>query len=365
MLRLAVFTNSCSGTMSGDNSVKKRRLESKSKITNADTWGQKGSKDGQFSYPYGMAVGCDGTIYVADTNNNRIQHFDCNGNFLHKWGKKGTTDGDFNYPMGLAIGVFSEAKNGKSDEIMSEMRMIPELNAFPPGVLPICVSYLGVESIYVTDHFNNRIQVFGMDGKFLRKWGSKGRDDGQLGWPWGCAIGNDALSGSSVVYVSEVDNHRISVFDSNGKFIRKWGTQGSGDYQFDWPRGLCVSDGLVYIADGGNHRVVCYRTDGSGKVKLAPIFLEWPSALIVDDASNGVSVMYISDTRSHSIGQYLMDGSFVRQFGSKGNGDGQFLYPRGICKGVDPESGTSVLYVVDTGNSRIIKMNCNNIVWDE
>ena len=294
--------------------------------------------------------------------------------FHSKWGQIGTDDGDFVSPTGLAIGVFSEAKNGLSDEIMRAIRTVPELNVFPPGVLPICVSYLGVECIYVADYGNNRMQVFEMNGsdnvRFIRKWGSKGGDDGQLYGPWGCAIGNDASIGKSVVYVSEYFNNRISVFDNEGKFIRKWGSFGDGDYQFNYPRGLCVSDGLVYIADGGNHRVVCYRMDGSGKVKRAPewtspIYFSWPYALMVDDASNGVSVMYISDTGSHSIGQYLMDGTFVRKFGSKGSGDGQFDYPRGICKGVDPESGTTVLYVVDTGNSRIIKMNCNNIVWDE
>ena len=58
--------------------------------------------------------------------------------------------------MGLSIGVC----NGMNESIMSGMRSVPELYSFPPGVLPICVAYIGDERIYVVDNGNNRIQVF-------------------------------------------------------------------------------------------------------------------------------------------------------------------------------------------------------------
>ena len=67
-------------------------------------WGSYGGGDGQFSHPYGVAVGQDGYIFVSDSGNNRIQKFDSSGNFIAKWGSAGSGDGQFNYPYGIAIG---------------------------------------------------------------------------------------------------------------------------------------------------------------------------------------------------------------------------------------------------------------------
>ncbi len=67
-------------------------------------WGSKGFGDGQFDFPSGIAVDKDNYIYVADTNNHRIQKFDCDGNFLTKWGVQGYGDGQFVGPAEVSIG---------------------------------------------------------------------------------------------------------------------------------------------------------------------------------------------------------------------------------------------------------------------
>ena len=51
-------------------------------------WGSKGTADGQFNFPDGIAVDSSGNVYVADDGNNRIQKFDSNGTFITKWGSK-------------------------------------------------------------------------------------------------------------------------------------------------------------------------------------------------------------------------------------------------------------------------------------
>jgi hypothetical protein len=61
-------------------------------------WGTNGSVNGEFYYPYGVAVDSSGNVYVADTNNNRIQKFDSTGNFITKWGTGGSGDRQFNSP---------------------------------------------------------------------------------------------------------------------------------------------------------------------------------------------------------------------------------------------------------------------------
>ena len=51
-------------------------------------------------------------------------------------------------------------------------------------------------------------------------------------------------------------NNRVQVFDAAGRFIRKWGSEGTGDGQFDSPAGIAVDGtGKVYVTESGNARV--------------------------------------------------------------------------------------------------------------
>jgi streptogramin lyase len=169
--------------------------------------------DGQFRMPNSIAIGPDGFVYVADTENHRVQKFDANGNFLTKWGSWGTGDSQFEVPRGIAVG--------------------------PNGY------------VYVADTHHHRIQKFDSNGNFLTQWGGWGRGDGQLFWPHGVAVDADGY-----VYVAEGGNHRAQKFDSDGHFVTKWGGYGSGDGLFAGPSGVAVgSDGSVYVVDTRNHRI--------------------------------------------------------------------------------------------------------------
>ncbi|MBI3743628.1 MAG: hypothetical protein HY261_05000, partial [Chloroflexi bacterium] len=77
------------------------------------------------------------------------------------------------------------------------------------------------------------------------KWGSEGSGDGQFNMPSGIAV--DAQGN---VYVADRGNYRIQEFTSTGKFLTKWGSEGSGDGQFNSPFGVAVDGvGNVYVAD--------------------------------------------------------------------------------------------------------------------
>jgi len=131
-----------------------------------------GTGDGQFRNPDSVAVATDGSVYVGDTGNHRIQRFNAAGTFVSKWGTEGTGDGQFRYPK-IAV-----ATDG---------------------------------SIYVADSGNHRIQRFTSEGVFVSKWGtgspvplSPGGHDGEFNWPYGVAVASDGS-----VYVADKNNHRL------------------------------------------------------------------------------------------------------------------------------------------------------------
>lgn len=58
-----------------------------------------------------------------------------------------------------------------------------------------------------------------------------------------------------MVYISDVTNHCVSVFNLEGQFVTSFGKQGKGPGEFSYPHGLAVDDhGIVYVCDYGNNR---------------------------------------------------------------------------------------------------------------
>jgi tripartite motif-containing protein 71 len=67
------------------------------------------------------------------------------------------------------------------------------------------------------------------------------------------------------VYIADTLIDRISNFNSNGNFITKWGSNGTGDGQFFFPNDIGVDSrtGNVYVADYGNNRIQEFDSNGS------------------------------------------------------------------------------------------------------
>jgi tripartite motif-containing protein 71 len=230
---------------------------------------------------------------------------------------------------------------------------------FPTG---IAVDSSG-KNVYVSDSWNDRIQKFTADGKFITKWGSRGSGDGQFGFPTGIAVDSSGKN----VYVADFVNDRIQKFTADGKFITKWGSRGSGDGQFNRPQYIAIDYSVnnVYVADFGNSRIQKFTADGKFITKWGSrgsgdgqfgsgdgLFFTGPTGIAVDSSGKNV---YVADFVNDRIQKFTADGKFITKWGSRGSGDGQFGFPTGIA--VD-SSGKNV-YVSDIGNSRIQKFTAD------
>ena len=114
--------------------------------------------------------------------------------------------------------------------------------------------------------------------------------------------------------------------------ILSFGSQGTGNGQFDYPCKICIQDGEVYMIDAPNHRIQAFSTDGKflrvwGSQGTGDGQFNYPYAVAVD--ANGS--VFIADTYNHRIQVFGSDGTCDREWGSNSTGDGQFSNPRGIA----------------------------------
>ena len=281
------------------------------------TWGQSGTGNGQFREPYDVAVGPDGSVYVADLMNQRIQRFTAAGTFVTAWGTFGTGNGQFHNPYGVTV----------------------DNDGY----------------VYVADLYNHRIQKFTPNGTFVTKWGSNGTANGQFQGPVGVAVDDDGY-----VYVADNYNHRIQKFTSTGVFVTTWGSEGTGNGQFSEPGGVAVdSSGNVYVADTGNRRVQKFTSTGAfvakwGSEGTGNGQFSNPGGVAVDGSGN----VYVADSGffdydeespvGHRVQKFTSTGTFVTKWGTVGGGDGQFYLPRGVA--VDSVGN---VYVAEVYNSRV------------
>ncbi len=288
------------------------------------SWGKKGTADGEFSSPIGIAISATDEVYVTEAHgDNRVQKFSADGKFLASFGSPDSLSG---------IAVDRQS------------------------------------NVYVVAMFADQIRVFSPDGKPSRQWGKRGNGEGEFDEPGGIAIG---LDGS--IYVADQVNRRVQKFDSEGRFLLQWGEYGVQPGQFggvesptprvggpnflalDQKGNISTTEGLVgrvqifspdgrYLAHWGDNGTEPGGFGGREK-RHVPHPFPGPIGICYDLKGR----VWVSATNNR-VQLFTAAGKLLAAFGEEGHGPGQFLIPHGLA--IDSHG---FLYVVDSGNHRVQK----------
>ncbi len=273
--------------------------------------------------PRSLAFAKDGTVYVADSRNHRVLHLDTEGKILHEWGTfaDGVNNpigpGTFNEPWGVAIGpdgsvYVTDTWNHRVQKFTSAGKFITTWGVFGQGETP--QSFYGPRGlavdtegrVYVTDTGNKRIVVFDANGNFITQLGSAGFEPGQFDEPVGITVDKNgtvyvvdtwnqrvqtftpletegfltfvpdrqwdvygwfgqsldnkpfiAVNDDLHVFITDPEGFRVMEFDPNGNLVRTWGDFGNTGTSFGLASGIAMdADGHVWVTDGLYNRIM-------------------------------------------------------------------------------------------------------------
>lgn len=362
-------------------------------------FGSSGTGNGQFKSVHGVAADpVSGNIYVADSENHRVQEFTANGTFITKFGSEGSGNGKFKYPWGIAITSEGTLYIGDIDN-----ERIDEWQPAPAGT-PAYTSKFGVKgsengqlkeakgiatskngNLIVLDSNNNRLQEFSPSGKYEAKFGASGTGAGEMKSPYGMA-----LDSKGNIWVADTANARIDEFNEKHEFVQAigWGVNngeakletctsscqagiaGAGAGQFDEPKDLTVTTGgTVYVSDTLNDRIDEFSEKGefvaafgfgvsNEKNEFQTCTSSCKAGLVGSgngqfNGPTGISAtangnIWVADRSNNRVQEFNEKDEYLSKFGTYGTANGHLKEPKGLAV-----SATGDLWVSDTGNNRI------------
>ena len=252
-----------------------------------------------------VAVDSKDQVYVFNRGEHPLMVFDREGNFLTAWG-----EGRFKRPHGITIGpddmlyctdddahaTYKFTLDGKLIMTLGTPGKAAPFQGGDPFNKPTKVALdPKTGDLYISDGYgNSRVHKYSPDGNYLFSWGKAGSDPGEFNLVHSVCTDKDGY-----VYVADRENHRIQVFDSNGKFETQW-------HNMHRPCGLHIENGeqpLVYVGEIGpafpfsanypnlGPRVSIYNTKGELLIRLGDI--RWGEASHQFVAPHGI----VSDSR--------------------------------------------------------------------
>ena len=263
-------------------------------------------KPGSFLSPQHLAFDSENNLYVTDLGNARIQKFDSNGNFLSEWGSMGSEPSQFGHPSGIAISnefVFVvDNRNHNVQKFDLDGNFITKWGSYGNDngsfKSPRGITISDDEFIFVVDSGNARIQKFTFDGEYTSHFGQSGEKGGNFITPVDVAIN------SNKIFVTDSAQNKINVYDLNGKFLRTINNS-VGGYPTS-PEGIVFDEqNNFYVSDYKNNRIIQYTEYGIplsvfGQMGIYDGQFKFPK----DVAISKDGYLFVTDTQSHRIQKF-------------------------------------------------------------
>lgn len=235
------------------------------------TIGRAGTGEGEFDSGVSSITGDPaGNLYVLSYGS--VSKFDFNGGFIKKWGTIGSGPGELSAGTGIHYSAHADAlfltdtPNNRIVEYSTDGVVLNEFGSAggTDGLFsePTGLTTDSAGNIYVVDVSNHRVQVFQENGTFIRKFGSNAVDPSD---PYYLLFPKDVevLSNGNIVVTSQ-NSQKIKIFSSVGVWISEFGINGTGDSEFSTPQYLTQAlDGTIWVSDWGLKRLQHFTTDGT------------------------------------------------------------------------------------------------------
>jgi len=333
---------------------------------------------GDFHRPYGISIGTSPAdpstyyVYVANTGSCNILKYDSNGNLIKKWGELGSEPGKLRWPRGISVDQKGYVYVADSDMervqvFDSEGNFIKiikgphNLEAGPFHPRAVDVNPV-TGDIYVAASYAHRIDRFNSQGDYEFSWGHHEKDGAVFNNPSGIAVNPK----TGEVYVADTQNHIIKVFSKEGNFKRQFGFPPEIDRSkmtLDFPAPIAIDGegnlwginrGIYYPDDpswGSDKYIRKFDKNGNFISGFAhPDFWEGMNGLAIDVNTGDI---YVVNTPKNKIMKFDSFGNLLLEFGTQGDGPGEFIKPAGIALDLLHKW----IYIVDTGNERIQKFD--------
>jgi DNA-binding beta-propeller fold protein YncE len=323
-----------------------------------------GTAPGQVSGPRGLAASVD-ALYVTDEGNDRVQELDAHGAFITQTGSLPAIPETFTNPFDVAVhGGFvyvADDNNGRIVKLTRSLRFVGTFSGEGPYLLSKFVRAVAVDGagrVYVADAGGDRIEVFDSHGVRLRSWGISGTAPGQFVAPLDVA---SAPGGRLLVVETFGSRSPMYMYSPRLAYLATWRRGGEvilGHHWFSPSAAAFAPDGTVWVTDQRNGLIRHLSATGVflGVLTGGPPGT-YPSVAgrFANPAGVAVDVrghVLVADTEHNRIQKFSRDGRLLASWSRPRSGEMGFREPHAVAVG--PEGA---VYVTDTGNHRIVKLS--------
>ena len=276
-----------------------------------------------FYTPRGVEVASSGDIYIADTSNCRIQKLASDGSFINEYCQHappseqafsksiGEKDAWIGYASGQRFAIYSSDGTlqrciGRRGTDIASSEML--------NIVDFCTARTATDTIWAVDADLNTIYQYDIDtGELLNTMGTYGTGDGQL-----CGALSITTDINGNIYIGQASSGaslaNIQKFNSDGTYIAKYGTYGTGDNQFSAPSSIITdADGTYLYAYDKTNKTIA-------KINISAGTFEWhkSASMTTGSAAGTIALdptgkyLYATDYAGYQLNKYnTSDGKLV------------------------------------------------------